>query len=217
MPTNTIELAQTRIGQPQIIGVHRSGPDKGKPFWSSIHRQPVPADSAELYLTWGGLAGDLPTQTRPKTAKEAKGGSPGQIHGGNDKAVYVYPWDEHYPHWLAELGEAGMGDRSLGENLRVRGAHEHNVQVGDVWSWGEAQVVVSKVRTPCENLEVYFDAGRWHMIKRMAANGRCGWYLRVVRPGIVPTSGHIVVQQRSIESPYISEAYEAKMRAAARK
>lgn len=100
-----------------------------------------------------------------------------------------------------------MGDRSLGENLRVHGAHEHNTHIGDVWSWGDALVEVSKVRTPCATLELYYGGNQ-----RMTANGRCGWYLRVLQPGLVPTSGHIVVQQRNIDAPYVAEAFAAKMK-----
>jgi MOSC domain-containing protein YiiM len=205
MPSPIITLAQTRLGQPKAIGQKR-----GADFWSSIDRQPVLPGVTELYLTWTGLAGDQVTEGRPKTAKEAAGGSPGQIHGGNDKAAYVYPWDEHYPFWLAELGEAGMGGRSLGENLLVVGAHEHNVHIGDVWSWGDAEVEVSRVRTPCATLELYY-GGNQRMIQRMTTNGRCGWYLRVLRPGLVPTSGDIVVLRRNIEGPYVAEAFAAKM------
>ncbi|MDB5179156.1 MAG: sulfurase [Patescibacteria group bacterium] len=209
MSPPAITLLETRLGQPRPIGVHRSGPKKGQPFWSSIDRQPTGA--GELYLTFTGLAGDQPTETRPKTAKETEGGNPGQIHGGNDKAVYVYPWGLHLPHWLDELGEEGLENRSLGENLRVAGASEADVRIGDRWEWGEALVEVSKVRTPCETLETYYGGGRYRMIKRMAANGLCGWYLRVLRDGVVPTQGPIMVVHRALEAPTVAQAFAVKM------
>lgn len=59
MPPHVIELVQTRIGQPTVIGQK-----KGVDFWSSIHRQPAPV--SELYLTWTGLTGDQVTEGRPK-------------------------------------------------------------------------------------------------------------------------------------------------------
>jgi len=204
-----INLLETRLGQPRVIGDHRGGIKKGQPFWSSIDRQPTAAE--ELYLTFTGLAGDQPTETRPKTAKEAKGGSPGQIHGGNDKAVYVYPWELHRSRWIDELGEEGLGDRSLGENLRVTGVSEADVHIGDRWEWGDALVEVSKVRTPCQTLEVYFEGGCYKMIKRMTANGLCGWYLRVLRDGVVPTRGPITVVHQASDAPTVAQAFAAKM------
>lgn len=200
MSDQFIELVETRIGQPKII-TRQEGTD----VWSSIDRQPT--TQAMLYLTWTGLAGDQPTETRPKNT--AEGGS-GQIHGGNDKAVYVYPWFDHLPFWMAELDQGGMCNRSMGENLRIRGANEKDVHIGDKWSWGEALVEVSRVRTPCRTLEIYY-GGSQSMMKRMTANGRCGWYLRVLKPGLVPTSGRILVIERKLTNPTVAEAFAAKM------
>jgi len=202
MPPPAIELVETRIGLPRVIAEV-----KGSPFWSSIDRQPT-TDPA-IYLTWTGLSGDQPTETRPKTEKESQGSGPGQIHGGNDKAVYVYP-AFHLLRWLDELGRDAMGDRSLGENLRIVGASETDVHIGDRWSWGEAIVEVSRVRTPCRTLETYY-GGQQRMIKRMTANRRCGWYLRVIQPGVVPTHGYITVIYHKLDAPTVAEAFATKM------
>ncbi len=52
------------------------------------------------------------------------------VHGGPDKAVYVYP-AEHYPYWQRQIGHDlpwGM----FGENLTVEGAPlEDDVCIGD--------------------------------------------------------------------------------------
>ena len=195
MSADTIELLETCIGQPKIIAQDQHGSD----IWSSIDRQPVAGPS--LYLTWTGLAGDQPTETRPKATG-------GQIHGGHDKAVYVYPW-EHYVPWQAELGNKGLGQRSFGENWCVAGANETSVHIGDVWELGEARLEVSKVRAPCQTLAAYFDDRS--MIKRMRANGRCGWYMRVLRPGLVPAQGDIQVLSRNVGGPTVAAAFAAKM------
>lgn len=199
----TIELVLTRIGQPKIISVNRHG----QPVWSSIDRQPVSDGISELYLTWIGLSGDLPTETRAKTPREASGSGPGQIHGGHDKALYAYPI-EHYAHWFSELGADGLRGRSLGENWCVQGVTEADVCIGDRWEVGEASVEVSKVRTPCQTLVTYYGGQR--MVKRMTHNGLCGWYLRVLRPGLVPVRGTIRVV-RGGTGPTIAEAFAAKM------
>jgi MOSC domain-containing protein YiiM len=195
---NIIELIGTRLGQPAILGRDH----RGAKVWSSIHRLHVVVP--RLYLTPTGLAGDQPTDTRLKTNGN------GQMHGGPDKAVYAYPCT-HYPHWLEELGREGLGTRSFGENWRIRGADETTVHIGDIWTIGEAELEVSRVRTPCKTLETYFGGGQ-QMIKRMCANGRCGWYLKVRRPGVVPTRGSIRVTHRNLGSPTIAEAFAAKMK-----
>jgi MOSC domain-containing protein YiiM len=202
----TIELIETRLGQPRVIGQDRHGAD----IWSSIDRQRTYAPY--LYLTWTGLANDRPTETRLKNAKELKKGSgvPGLIHGGPDKAVYVFPI-EHYPRWTARLG-ARMGGRSLGENWRLRGVTEGDVRIGDVWVLGDAELEVSKPREPCLTLQTYY--GGEKMIKIMAQNGWCGWYLSVRRPGMVPTTGTIEVVSRG-SGPTVAEAFAAKMRPSA--
>jgi hypothetical protein len=176
---STIELVATRVGQPTPIG---ELPHGAGPRWSSIGRSQLFVPT--VYVTPTGLSGDLPTETNLKDPDDP---GAGQIHGGFDKALYVYP-EEHYAEWLAELGAAGLGERSFGENWLIRGALETDVHIGDIWELAEARFEVSKVRTPCVTLEAYF-GGRQHMVRRMTANRRCGWYLRVRKPGIVPTSG----------------------------
>jgi MOSC domain-containing protein YiiM len=193
-----VTLDETRLGQPEVIGRNRDGSHR----WSSINRKRTGADN--LFLTWTGLEGDKVTEDRPKTADE---GGVGQIHGGNDKAVYVYS-SKHYPLWVAELGEAGLAGRSLGENWRVD-VTETDVHIGDRWALGDALLEVSRVRTPCTTLVAYF--GGQQMIKRMTANGLCGWYMQVIRPGLVPTRGAIEVVSQNLSGPTVALAFAAKM------
>ncbi len=198
MSTYTVNLVQTRIGQPKVIAKDRHGQE----VWSSIDREIV--EAPEVYLTWTGLAGDQPTETRPKTSEE---GGYGQIHGGNDKAVYVYPL-AHYGQWAAELSDAVMSSHSLGENWQVLGVAEEDVRIGDIWELGEAILEVSKARQPCQTLVTYYE-GR-PMIKLMAANGFCGWYMRVLRPGPVPTKARI--RATAGDGPSVAEEFARKMR-----
>lgn len=195
--SKNVMLVQTCLGQPRPL---ISGSNT---YWSSIYRQPTTA--SELYLTWTGLAGDQPTDTRSKRSSD---GTLGQMHGGNDKAVYAYPI-EHYAAWKKELGDTVLGNHSFGENLSIKGLTEDDARIGDRWEWGEAVLEISKVRAPCLTLERYFEGER--MIKRMASNGRCGWYLKVLRPGVVPTAGHIHITKASAEAPTVAEQFARKM------
>ena len=111
------------------------------------------------------------------------------MHGGPDKAVYAYP-SEHLAWWSEELDE-DVGTAAFGENLSTIGVTEHDVGIGDVWSWGDALLEVCQPRTPCFKLALH--RGRRDMQARFTASGRSGWYLRVLRPGEVPVDGPITV------------------------
>ena len=200
MTSETITLRATLLGQPKLIG---------DGVWSSIDRRLVRRQDP-IFLTWTGLTGDQCTETRPKALREG-GGDSGQIHGGNDKAVYVYPV-EHYQLWEEELRQDSLtlGGRSFGENWRIDGVSEEDVRIGDKWEIGDAALEVSRVRTPCRTLEVYF--GReYKMIKRMMNNRLCGWYLKVTRPGLVPPTGIITVH-RDLHGITVAEAFANKMK-----
>jgi MOSC domain-containing protein YiiM len=190
--TYEMKLVGVSIGGTQRIARHR-----GRDVYSSIARRPV--SESEIYLTRTGLAGDQPTDTRPH-----KGG---QMHGGHDKAVYAYPV-EHYPAWRHEI-EGLLSVPSFGENLTLRSVSESDVRVGDVWAWGDALLQITKPRQPCVTLEIYLKTPG--IIKRMAANGRCGWYLSVNRAGVVPVAGPITLVSTDPAAPTIAEVFAAKM------
>src|SRR5881409_4010396 len=85
------------------------------------------------------------------------------VHGGPDKAVYVYP-SEHYPLWRQELPDAELGWGSFGENLTTEGLLESTVRIGDRLRIGTTELVVTQPRMPCYKLGVRFR--RADMVKR---------------------------------------------------
>ncbi|WIX85616.1 MOSC domain-containing protein [Amycolatopsis sp. DG1A-15b] len=168
------------VGEPSVLGYRRD-----RPVRSAITKARVTAP--ELTLTELNLDGDRQADLT--------------VHGGVDKAVYVYP-AEHYPAWAADGLEAEPG--GFGENVSLTGVTEDDVRIGDVWSWGAALVQVSQPRQPCFKLAM--KTGRKDVTPLMIDSGRCGWYLRVLRPGTVPTSGPIEPAERA-DGPTITEVY----------
>src|SRR5512133_717132 len=57
------------------------------------------------------------------------------VHGGSDKAVYVYP-AEHYAFWRRELPDAQLPWGAFGENLTTEGLLEDEVWIGDRYRVG---------------------------------------------------------------------------------
>ena len=104
------------------------------------------------------------------------------VHGGRDKAVYCYP-SEHYTYWKEKLPGKELPFGVFGENFTTEGMLENAIHIGDTFSVGTAEVMVTQPRLPCYKLGLRFadDA----MVKRFALAGRSGFYLSVVREGEV--------------------------------
>jgi MOSC domain-containing protein YiiM len=102
-------------------------------------------------------------------------------HGGLEKAVCAYPFD-YYSYWNRKLGR-DLKPGAFSENLTVFGAIETEVSVGDVFRIGEAMVQVSQPRMPCAKLAAK-NASK--MLPKLMANvGYTGFYMRVLREGLV--------------------------------
>jgi MOSC domain-containing protein YiiM len=123
------------------------------------------------------------------------------VHGGRDKAVYVYP-AEHYPLWREELG-ADLGWGAFGENLTVSGLTEDDVRIGDRLRIGSAEFVVTQPRTPCYKLNVRFS--RPDMVRRFHRSGRSGFYLAVTQEGVMTAGDGIVVSWRDAEGVSVAD------------
>ncbi|HEU5098345.1 MAG TPA: MOSC domain-containing protein [Roseiflexaceae bacterium] len=108
-------------------------------------------------------------------------------HGGAHKAVYVYP-SEHYAFWRAELPDLALPWGMFGENFTSEGLRE-DVAIGDRFRIGTAEVMVSEPRVPCYKLGLKF--GRADMVKRFLASGRTGFYLMVLKEGVVQAGDRI--------------------------
>src|SRR5882724_2384372 len=116
------------------------------------------------------------------------------VHGGPDKAVYVYP-NEHYPLWRQELPDAELEWGSFGENLTTEGLLESTERIGDRLRIGTTELVVTQPRMPCYKLGVRFR--RADMVKRFLRSGRTGFYLAVLREGEVTRGDSIEFTDRS--------------------
>ena len=148
---------------------------------SSINKQPV---DGPIYVGVDNLAGD-------KQADLA-------VHGGRDKAVYVYP-KEHYSYWQQSTGLLRTPrlklpknpHGSFGENLTLSGLIEDTVYIGDVFACGEVVLQVTQPREPCWKLAFKFKQKKLPMW--VITSGRTGWYMRVLQEGTIE-SGMTITQ-----------------------
>ena len=157
--TVDMKLVSMQVGRPRTVRWH------GKPVSTGIYKEPV---AGRIMLYRFNLDGDQQADLT--------------VHGGPDKAVYVYP-SEHYPIWQAEFPDLPLPYGMFGENFTTEGLDESSVHIGDQFRIGGAVVEVTQPRMPCYKLGIRF--GRPDMVKRFHASGRCGFYLRVLEEGEV--------------------------------
>lgn len=135
------------------------------------------------------------------------------VHGGLDKAVYVYP-SEHYAFWRTVRGQAGRHDAlapgAMGENLLIEGLLEPEVWVGDRLSIGEVELRVESPRSPCFKLDARM--GFSWASRMMVQSGYTGFYCSVVRQGLL-AAGDPVLVRRGDRVVSIEQAHRLKHRA----
>lgn len=117
------------------------------------------------------------------------------VHGGMEKAIYVYP-AEHYAFWNELLTRetkqsVHLEHGAIGENFTIEGLLETEVFVGDRLRIGELEFTVVKLREPCFK----FNAAMRYKgaAKAMLQSGFSGWYLRVLKTGVLTAGANITV------------------------
>jgi MOSC domain-containing protein YiiM len=139
------------------------------------------------------------------------------VHGGEHKAVYCYSL-AHYGYWKSEFAGRELPMGMFGENFTIDDGGpglpggqalpggqglEESVHLGDRFSIGTAEVVVTQPRLPCYKLGVRF--GSDDMVKRFLASGRTGFYVAVIREGEVGAGDEIEVISGEANAVAVSE------------
>src|SRR5678815_4442952 len=128
-----VKLISVNVGRPREITWH------GRAVKTSIWKTPV---QGRVHVATLNLDGDQQSDLR--------------VHGGVDKAVYVYP-SEHYAFWHGELPDADLRWGAFGENFTTQGAlDDKTVHIGDRFRIGSAEFVVTQPRLPCFKLGIRF-------------------------------------------------------------
>ena len=128
------------------------------------------------------------------------------VHGGVDKAIYVYP-SEHYTFWRNELPNADLDWGVFGENFTTQGALDDKaVRIGDRFRIGSAEFVVTQPRMPCFKLGIRF--GRVDIIKRFLHSGRNGFYFAVAEEGEVAAGDSIELLGRDENGVTVADIVE---------
>jgi len=179
---------------------------------------PLPAGSERRTVTIAIAKSPISTLEDPSPVPVGALGVAGDeqadpsVHGGLDKAVYVYP-REHYAFWQTVCMQARrtepLAPGAMGENLLVEGLLERAIWVGDRLVIGGAELRVESPRAPCYK----FDArmGFAWATKMMIDSGFTGFYCSVVRQGTL-AAGDIVHVQPGDRVVTIEQAHRIRHR-----
>jgi MOSC domain-containing protein YiiM len=154
-----MKLISVNVGLPREITVG------GKTVKTSIWKYPV---QGRVHVSTLNLDGDQQSDL--------------SVHGGVDKAVYLYP-SEHYSYWRTQLLDVELPWGAFGENFTSDGILEEQTRIGDRIRVGSAEFIVTQPRMPCYKLGIRFN--RRDMVKRFLQSKRSGFYLAVIREGEV--------------------------------
>ncbi len=166
------------------IGTLRTIPWRGREVQTGIFKHPI---DGRVAVQAHGLNGDQQGDLR--------------LHGGIDKAVYVYP-KEHYDFWQKQYPDLALPWGMFGENLTTEGALEDAMHISDRWRIGSAEFEIVQPREPCYKLGVKF--GNPKVIKQFLTSGRSGWYLKVIQEGEIGTDDAIVPLSQGNQSILIN-------------
>lgn len=154
-----MKIISVNVGLPRLVLRN------GEPVSTGIFKEPV---AGRVRVRTLNLDGDRQSDL--------------SVHGGPEKAVYVYP-SEHYDFWKRELPDMDLPWGMFGENFTTTGLFETEINIGDKFRVGTAAVMVTQPRMPCYKLGIRF--GRPDIIKRFLLSERSGFYLSVLKEGEV--------------------------------
>jgi MOSC domain-containing protein YiiM len=129
-------------------------------------------------------------------------------HGGLHKAVYAYAL-EHYAWWREALGREQMDYGQFGENLTVSGLDEAESCIGDRLQIGGALFAITQPRVPCYKLGIRF--GDETVPKLFSRSARTGFYLSVLREGVIQAGDAVELVERGYRKVAIKPLFEAYM------
>ena len=126
-------------------------------------------------------------------------------HGGPEQAIYVYA-REDLDWWAGELGR-DVRNGAFGENVVTSGLEVSGALIGERWRIGTAVVQITSCRIPCGTFRQWTGEKGW--VKRFAAAGLPGAYVRVLEEGTVTPGDAVTVLGRPAAGLTVAESMRA--------
>lgn len=124
-------------------------------------------------------------------------------HGGPDQALYVYG-ETDYQWWASETGKE-MLPGMFGENLTISELDCNELNIGDILYIGDVTLQVTAPRIPCSTFATKMGDSQW--VKKFSAADRPGFYVRVLREGVLTTGQDVRVEKYAGETISLVQVY----------
>jgi len=177
-----MEIVQVCVGGPRTVAF------RGKSICTSIFKAPVEG-RVEVGLL--NISGDEQSDL--------------SVHGGRDKAIYVYSFD-YYADWAPLLNGNKIQDSQFGENLTVTACRDTEVVIGARYRFGDVEATVMQARIPCFKLGIRTNDDTFP--NRFWQRGRLGFYLKVDKPGSVARGDSIELLSQPSHGFTLRKLYE---------
>lgn len=138
---------------------------------------------------------------------EGDGQANRRCHGGPERALCAYP--AIHLVWWGERWHRRLLPGAFGENLTVVGLDERNTHLGDRFRFGSALLEISQPREPGGNLAARLEQPE--LPEQIRENGRTGWYLRIIEPGVAAAGLTLVQESADPRRITVAEAYRIRL------
>lgn len=135
-------------------------------------------------------------------------------HGGPERVLHHFPREHYSQYHRWDLITQLEDTPTMGENISTVGLNETQVNIGDILQIGQVRVQVTQPRSPCFKLNLQF--GRRDFALAMQQSQLCGWFYRILTPGIIHLHDKIELVERRTDicvaeamSLYFSPRYDA--------
>lgn len=176
-----MKIISTNIGRIREVELH------GRKIITGIFKEPV---NEPLFLGKTGVNKDEVADLK--------------VHGGSDKACYLYSAD-CYPYWQKSYPGQKLGWGIFGENFTVEGLDEGKINIGDTYKIGTALVRVSQPRLPCYKLGIRFNSKK--IVKQFLNSPFPGVYLRVIKKGFVKNGDSMELVKPNVPAVTVREIF----------
>src|SRR5579862_8151060 len=160
-----MRILSVNVGQPKKVMW------QGEPLSTGIFKEPV---TGSITLRTENFEGDAQADL--------------SVHGGPNRAVLAYP-SEHFDFWRQTYPAIDFSAGVFGENLTTEGMLETELNVGDVFRVGTAEIAVTQPRVPCYKLWVKL--GESNIVKKYLDSRRTGFLFKVIKEGQVAAGDEI--------------------------
>jgi MOSC domain-containing protein YiiM/ferredoxin-NADP reductase len=167
------------------VGLPKEVEWRGQRVYTGIWKQPI--------------AGDVSVR-RLNVAGDGQGDLAG--HGGEHRAVFVYQTSS-YDFWARTLRRSDFTMGQFGENFTVEGLPDAEVRIGDRFRIGSATFEVTQPRVTCYRVGIRLNDTQ--MPSRLVAEGRPGFYFRVLEEGDVRAGDAIELISRNPASVSVAD------------